>query len=155
MLVGIIVNFYLIKKVRDYVNRALPDDPSAVFLNRLQWYPYLLLLILVTFLIKVIALFITHENIALFCVLIFTTVCVNSLGVFNFIIFGYTKSVKEAIMNKFREAIGANGNSQQGSEELPESEKEEGAGNSNSDSLASEKMFVYEEESKNYHHMND
>ena len=156
LLLGIIVNFYLINKVRVYVNRALPDDPSAVFLNRLQWYPYLLLLILVTFLVKVIALFITHNNIALFVVLICTTLCQNSLGVFNFIIFGYTKSVKEAIFNKVKEVIGVNSNSQQGSSgQMPESEKEEGQrnSNSNSSSIASEKMFVYEEESKaNYYH---
>jgi len=135
------------------VNRALPDDPSAVFLNRLQWYPYLLLLILITFLVKVIALFITHNSIALFIVLIFTTICANSLGVFNFIIFGYTKSVKQAIVTKVREVIG--GDSQRESEEIAESEKGENRSVSNSGSV-SDKVLVYEEEqNQNYYHLKE
>lgn len=138
---GIIINFYLIKKVKFFVNSALPDDPSTVFLNRLQWYPYLLLLILITYLLKVIALFFTRNEIFLFVLLIFTTCCVNLLGVYNFIIFGYTKAVKEAVIAKFKELMGG---TRRESEEIEENEN---ISNSNS---VSEKIFAYDVEKPSY-----
>lgn len=142
LLIGIIINFYLINKVRYYVNRALPDDPSNLFINRLKWYPYLLLLILVTYLLKVIVLLFTTNDTCLFIILVFTTFFSNLLGVYIFIIFGYTKSVKEIIVKKIKKVVGIE--SKRESEEIEESGKYDG--NSNSQSNASEKVMIEEDE---------
>lgn len=135
------------------MNTALPNDPSTIFLNRLYWYPYLLLLILITYLVKVIALEITHNEIALFITLIFTTFFANLLGVYIFFIFGYTKSVKEIIVSKFQKFFGIE--SKRESENIDDSEKIGGNSrlNSHSNSNASEKpAFPEEEEEKDYYY---
>ena len=153
LLLGVIINFYLIKKVSFYVRSALPDDPAITFLNRLQWYPYMLLLILITYLAKLIALFITHNSVVLYIVLIFTTLFANLLGVYNFIIFGYTKSVKEAIIINFYKFLGKK---KRESEEVEESAGgENGSNSSNSNSNASEKALIFEDDKNNYFHMNN
>jgi len=153
LFLGSIVNFFLIKKVRFYVNSALPDDPSTIFLNRLKWYPYLLFLILITFAVKVVVLVILNSNeTALYIVLIFTTCFANLLGIYNFIIFGYTKSVKEAILTKFKEVFEK---SIRESEEFEQEESEKPENNSNSNSDASDKVFLYDRDKENYYKMNN
>ena len=97
LLIGVLANLYMIRKVKIDVAAALPNDPSIDYLKRLQFYPLALFLILFSYVAKAIVLVLCENETVLFIVMVITTFFSNLLGVYNLIIFGYSKIVKEII----------------------------------------------------------
>lgn len=76
----------------------MPNDPSIDYLKRLQFYPLALFLFLFSYIAKAIAIIVFENETFLFIVMVVTTFFSNLLGVYNLIIFGYSKIVKEIIV---------------------------------------------------------